>query len=382
MHQGPVLWRRELAGPGLLRGLSVVDCSLRVQNGVMAEFKPTLVRRIVQSPILAGVNVIFGVLAGLLGAVFHGDLVESVPLVWFVHGFDIEYGVWNGTALWFWSLLVFFAVVWATREGLAAADRRRERLDLETLIENVAPPDFLELYEKIFKLCLNQEKIALQAGTALADTELRWVLDGLITLAGRWDYNTGGNHDTYRANVMIDRTDKAVWDATISSAGHGCYGAKEWPAVLAQADGGLWVDRRLATSDAADGKPDEEVSPLLLVYSHDEEKDINIGGAPAAFVAGAMRYVSDTADFAKRFPKGLPGSSKLRVEKYYAADRKAKSVISLPVPGDDRLVGVLNIYRDSPGIMGTKARAENFARLLAPFIVLVGRILTKVDVTH
>ena len=74
----------------------------------------------------------------------------------------------------------------------------------------------------------------------------------------------------------------------------------------------MWVDSRLATTDEADGKPDKDVGPLLLLYS--QGKDINIGGAPEAFVAGEMRYVSDTADLAMRFPNGLPGSSRQCIE--------------------------------------------------------------------
>jgi len=366
----------------LVIGRTVVEWTLQDQNDRMADLKTSLIRRIVQSPLLAGVNVLFGVIAGLLGATYHVDLIDSVPLVWLIHGFDIEYGGWNATAAWFWGFLVLFAALWSAREGLEATDRRRERLELETLIENVAPPDFLEDYERIYKLCVKWERIALQPETKNADGELRWVLDTLITLAARWDYNTGGNHDVYRANVMVDCGDKVTWDDAFCAAGHGCYGETEWPAAMVQADGGLWVDGSLATADEADGEADDEVTPLLLLYSHDEDKDINIGGAPEAFVAGEMRYVHDTADFAKRFPNGLPGNSKQHIETYYSNDEKAKSVISLPVPGDDRLVGVLNIYRDSPGIMGTQARAENFARLLAPFMVLVGRILTKVDISR
>ncbi len=241
------------------------------------------------------------------------------------------------------------------------------------LIENVAPPDFLDDYERIYKQCVGLERV-LRPETDNADDELRWVLDAVITLAARWDYNTGGRSNVYRANVMIDAGKREAWKD--ERAGHGCYGASEWPAALVQADGGLWVDRRFATADGADGDPDEDVARLLLLYSRG--KDINVGGAPEAFVAREMRYVSDTADLATRSPSGLPASSRQHIETFYANDRKAKSIIALPVPGDDGLVGVLNIYRDSPGIMGTQARAESFARLLAPFMVLAGRILTKI----
>ncbi|MEO1246699.1 MAG: hypothetical protein AAFX56_13550 [Pseudomonadota bacterium] len=193
----------------------------------------------------------FGVVAGLLAAIFHAELVSSVPLVWFVQGFDIEYGPWNSTAAWFWGFLIVFAAVWAARESTAASERKRERLELETLIENVAPPDFLDDYERIYKVSVNWERIATQSGAENPEPELSWVLDGLITLAERWDYNTGGNHDVYRSNVMVDFPDKTVWTDPFRAAGHGCYGAAEWPAAEVQADGGLWVDGRLATSDVA-----------------------------------------------------------------------------------------------------------------------------------
>lgn len=229
----------------------------------MIDVNPSLMRRVIQSPLLAGINSLFGVIAGLLGAIYHADLVDSAPLVWLIHGFGVELGSWNGTAAWFWGFLLLFAGLWSTRESLAATDRRRERLELETLIENVAPPDFLEDYERIYKLCVNWKKIALQPETESADGELRWVLDTLIGLAARWDYNTGGKDNVYRANVMIDSGKKEDWSEEFCLAGHGCYGATEWPAALVQADGGLWVDNRLATADEADGEPDKDVAPLL-----------------------------------------------------------------------------------------------------------------------
>lgn len=102
----------------------------------MSQTRSGLLRSIVQSPLLAGINVVFGVAAGLLGAIFHQELAVSVPLVWFSTGFNIEYGPWNATATWFWGLLLLFASVWAAREAMASTNRRREMISLEELIEN------------------------------------------------------------------------------------------------------------------------------------------------------------------------------------------------------------------------------------------------------
>ena len=58
-----------------------------------------LIHRALLSPVLAGVNVVFGVIAGLIAATFHADLSNAVPLVNLTHGFDIAYGPWNRCTL-------------------------------------------------------------------------------------------------------------------------------------------------------------------------------------------------------------------------------------------------------------------------------------------
>lgn len=338
--------------------------------------------RLLRSPILAGLNVVFGIVAGMIAALFHNELFDAVPLAYLKHGFGVSYGPWSWLAFWFWTFLCAFAFIWTGKEATSARDRRHEIVELEELIENVAPPDFLELYEATYMESVKQDKVALLAATQNVDTELRWVLDGLIQLAARWDYNTAGTNDVYRANVMVDCADKGEWDNSVRAAGHDCYGMNEWPAVEAQAEGGLWVNCELATAMSADGLPDEQVRPLLLVYRRDETVDLNVGGAPAAFVSEEMQYVGDTSDIVENFPRGLPEQCRVHMSRFYREDYKAKSIISLPIPGEDRIIAVLNIYRNSAGIMGSQARAKKFARLLAPFTVILGRILGKIHVTH
>lgn len=64
-----------------------------------------LIHRALRSPVLPGVNVVFGVIVGLIAATFHADLSNAVALVNLTHGFDIAYGPWNWLAFWFWALL-------------------------------------------------------------------------------------------------------------------------------------------------------------------------------------------------------------------------------------------------------------------------------------
>jgi len=342
---------------------------------------PSPTRIVLRSPILAGVNVLFGVLAGLIGAIFHQELADSVPLSFLKNGFSLQSGYGHEVALWFWLLVVAFAAVWAARAAVVARDHQEEMVALEELIETVAPPDFLEAYQFAYMMSVKAETLALKDDAVEPAHELRWILDSLITLAAVWDASSVFDDDVYRANVMIDKDDKKKWDDEIRQAAYSCYGEKEWPRIVPAADGGLWVDPTLATAEEADGRPDDEVSPLLLVYSRDPEIELNIGGAPDAFVGERMCYVKNTNEFVRRFPKGLTASCRDHVSHYYDTDEKARSVISLPLPYEDRIVGVLNIYRNSSDIMGSRSRAEDFALLITPFTVLLGRIVEKLRTT-
>ncbi|VUX55287.1 membrane protein of unknown function [uncultured Woeseiaceae bacterium] len=348
----------------------------------MNTYGDDIIYRILRSPILAGVSIIFGVIAGMIATLFHDQLFDAFPLAYLRYGFDVTYGSWSSLAFWFWLFLGAFASISVAKSAISASDHRQEMLELEDLIENVAPPDFLKDYELTYIKSVTQERIALLPATENADAEFRFVLDGIIQLAARWDYNTSDPTDVYRANVMIDRADKTEWDDQMRAAAFSCYGENEWPAVETQAEGGLWVNRDLATADEADGLPDEEVTPLLLVYRRNEDVDLNIGGAPVAFVSEEMQYVSNTNEFLENFPSGLPENSRVHMDRFYRQDEKARSIISLPIPGEDRIIAVLNIYRNSPGIMGSSARARKFAMLLAPFTVILGRILVQINVTH
>ncbi len=341
-----------------------------------------ILRWVIRSPILAGVNVVFGVVAGLVGATFHDELVDSVPLVWLIHGFDTELGGLNTTAIVFWGSLFLFAGIWALREYVAAADRRREVRRIELQVYSGPPPEFLNDYDRLYKQSVRMQALANKHPDK-ADEYLRWVLDAVIRLAALWDSETSGGSVLYRANVMVaGHRPMNDWDDAYVQYGHRCYGEDAWGAVQANAEGGLYVDSKLATSHEADGAPDEDVSPLLLIYSQQNNRDVNLIGAPEAFVRKTTQYVPDTADIYERFPKGLSETCQNMVRAYVSGDQKARSLLAIPIPGEYenkyQVTGILNVYRNSAGIMGSQARAINFSRLIAPFALILGRILPKV----
>jgi hypothetical protein len=136
------------------------------------------------------------------------------------------------------------------------------------------------------------------------------------------------------------------------------------------------VDKRLATSDMTSGEEDDDVFPLLLIYSSAEDgRDVNLDGAPKAFATNSPRYVRDTGSIATTQLADFSANVQKAISSYYSADGKAQSLISLPIPGRAGLIGVMNLYRNSIGIMGSEGRAQNFARLMSPFTAMIGELV-------
>lgn len=169
-----------------------------------------------RSPLLAGANVLFGVVAGVFAAAFHEDLVDSTPLIWVFRGTEVPLNGINARAASFWSFLLLFASIWVVREWVAANDRRNEVEQLEALIETVPPPNFLQEFKSAFKQVVT---LLRTAGRESIDFEtIRLVLDQVIALSAGWDYRTSKTTDVYRANVMLN-IGTPPWDATLAAAG-------------------------------------------------------------------------------------------------------------------------------------------------------------------
>ena len=351
---------------------------------------------VLRSPWLAGANVVFGVFAGVLAATFHDDLETSVPVAWFKGGCESGLVCTNSASLIFWSITLTFAGIWMSKEWLASKDRQHETSALLRHIDTIPPPDFLKLQSRLFRglvQYIGASEDAPTTETLLED--IRWVLDVAIQLAARWDFETGNVTNHYRANVMVDIGPIDPDNERLTTAGSRLLGERGFKAARANADGGLWVDERLATGQAVDGAMDREVQPLLLLYS--QTGGINLYGAPVAFVSNDSRYIANTLEILEAFPMGLSQEAREAAAAFYRADEKAQSIIALPVPlpaslagtsagaGADEdpernLVGILNIYRDSPNIMGSRSRASNFGHLMTPLVAQLGNLVAKLDI--
>lgn len=334
--------------------------------------------RFLTSPYLTGVNVIFGVVIGIVATMFHEELTNSTPFLWFqdTSATDLQ---WNIVAIIFWSVLLLFAAFLTGRAWWNAAKQRFDLLRLFSIIDESPPDGFLQLYDELFQMLF-----------ALADTDtkpgqrkrqLRVGLEMIIQLAKRWDHQSLIT-DHYRSNVMLS-IDKKDWSDKQINAAKKFYSESEYDSVERHADCGLWVDKDLATEEIVDGDPDNDVNDLMLLVSEkgDGHKTINIEGAPRAFAGQRMQYVPDTARIAISAPNSLNENIKKHIKKIYKEDEKARSIISLPLVWNNKAVGVINIYRNSKGIMRSGGRTESFGRIMSPFTTPIAKIVSSIDVS-
>jgi hypothetical protein len=108
--------------------------------------------------------------------------------------------------------------------------------------------------------------------------------------------------------------------------------------------------------------------PLALIYDgEDGGSDVNLEGAPVAFAKERLSYVGDCKTISTNFPRDLSTNCRSRVEAYYSKHANVRSFISLPIPGEDGLLGTLNICRNSINITGGESGAAKVAAFLSRF---------------
>ena len=331
------------------------------------------------SPYLAGINVIFAVVIGIVATMFHEELTNSTPLTWLqdTSATDLQ---WTGAAIIFWSALLLFAAVLTGRAWCNASDRQDEVRRLETILDESPPEDFLKSFADLFPMLF-----------ALANThdknvermqQLRLGLEMVIQLAKRWDQPTSTIMDHYRSNVML-RIEMKDWSEKHIKASQEFYLESEWNGVKQHADCGLWVNSELATEEKVNGLPDNDVDDLMLLVSEkkDGHKTINIEGAPRALTSRIRQYVPDTATIAASAPNSINKNIKTHIKDFYEKDEKARSIISLPLVWNDQAIGVINVYRNSEGFMGSDDRAESFGRIMSPFTTPIAQIVNSIRIT-
>jgi hypothetical protein len=371
--------------------------------------------RFARSPITGTVTTTLIVLAGLLGSIYSPEIK--------VHPFFAPLGQLGAglfVAVASIAAILFFmersaartAARFARSELLDATDKLvRETNDLKQLVRTVPPADFLVHFEQIYTRLSVVTQTTSQAPTDpqqidTLDASIRIVLAGIGALARKFDLRTpGASRAVYGMSLMIFRPANdasARWSTLAELCSQVEPGMRMDSATLA---GLLQYEPQLSTTSTvheyeAPPPPDSTLQdeclilpvPVELMRRDKAGKSRVLPGAPLALVDGKPKlYPSIQGFFADLDERcGFSADVRKQAEEYFARYAEhIQSFLCLPLVRRDvdaqdgngtkpqRFVGVLNIHRNLPNLLGEQELAEQFAILALPFVSMLIVLLDK-----
>ncbi len=330
---------------------------------------------------------VLGVFTGLFGSLYASNIKSSFPFYW--GDGEISY-----VALSFWCLLILFSILFYFRHAAVHKSQNKlidQTIHLETLIKTLPPDGFLTEFSNIYKLCNQAAKEAAftvddETEIDIKDIELaiRVVLDGVVALAYVFD---GKPHNTrYAANIMCYKEIDKLTEPEIDDVASRIQFIE--PGVnIRELKGVLDLDPILSTTtETTDPLHDDDLRnfalPLPENYRSDNGERYRIlPGAPMAFELNQMSIYPETNKLAHWCRENGDFSPSLcdTVEAYFSSDaaQKIKSFASMPLCGigNYNKIGVLNIHRDTPGLLEEKEPVKQFFPLMQPFLLLLVELI-------
>jgi hypothetical protein len=331
-----------------------------------------------RGPLYATLVTLLAVIAGALGSVYSQEIGRSFPLYWG------PYDSFSLNALLFWSTLIAFALLFFFRQ--AATDKARQQL--VELIRTLPPADFLSEFDRVLSVCEQAVEQVRRESVQTAEAiegAIRVVLDGIVTLAALFDGRPYGV--TYAANIMLFRETRSLSEAELKLLMERLRFRD--PVLDARAlKGVLDLQLSLSTTTATAGAdPDGNLQPLALpippsIRSEDGRRWRLLPGAPLAFVTGGMELYTDTSTLGRwcRTYGDFSETVCAEVESYFGSSTgmRIRSFVSFPLADADK-IGVVNIHRDQPGLLGEKEPARQFLPLMRPFRQLCLSLLETLE---
>lgn len=357
------------------------------------------------SPWAVGASVALTIIAGLLASSDPTEILSAAP--W--HTGPV---IWKSVA--FWAVVFAAAGLYIRRQVLVdrertavqerlraeAAELMRQSKNLRQLIRTMPPRDFLGRYRNAY---LSQEPIVADIENAPpADLSVdavqracRSVLEAVLTLASIFDGRPEGL--VYGANLMlhIPREKLAgLPDAELSRIRGLLRFAPDEADILGFA-GVFHLDCLLsAATDSGTGAVDTDLEEFCLPMPERVQTSQGrwriLPGAPMAHhqatrgLPGHDAY-ADTRTLGDwcRNKGAFDPETVADIEGYFSGSVGARIMsftsIALSRAGEDSPRAVLNIHRSAPGVLRDKGAAEHFYELLAPFGILILRLLDVLD---
>jgi hypothetical protein len=150
-------------------------------------------------------------------------------------------------------------------------------------------------------------------------------------------------------------------------------------------------DTELSVESLHPDRPDVNVEQVCLPFTYKQDfryayHQPNLPGAPQAAATGQPIYMADVQATVKRWfetekkkDKEISPRYEEQITHYYQNLEHAKSLISLPIYHQEKLMGVLNVSRSLEEMLTTKDRAELFVQLMNPVCYHFGKMLASLE---
>ena len=330
---------------------------------------------------------VLGVMTGLVGSLFSAEIKSPFS----------GWGAFSYPALAFWGLLILFSFLFFFKHKathIAQGKLIRQTESLEVLIKTLPPDGFLTDFARIYNL---SHQAALKPFSTQSSNDgksiieniehaIRTILDGIVTLTKTFDSKP---HDViYAANIMLYKSITDLSDAEIKEISKNVMFVEEG-FDLKTLEGLLGLQVNLSTTTETDKpEPDAELREFYLPIPINKKSDDGkrykyLPGAPLAFIENTMNVNSDSSSLCRWCQDSGDFSPTLckNVEDYFLseASEKIKSFASLPISmGNHSLrLGVLNIHRNSKGLLDEKEPLKQFWPLMQPFLALLFDLLLE-----
>jgi hypothetical protein len=318
--------------------------------------------------------------------VLHGDEIKvSTPFKWATAEI-----AWY--ALLFWGGLIACAsllgkMLSARNEATstAVAELKERSAELQGRVHSLPPRGFLVTFEDLFRVSFDVDSRAGESEDGLK-ASIVVALGGIASMVRAFSSRSDGAE--YFINLMVFRPAAQIRPEDLSK--HVLFAepganANTW-------DGVLQLRKEFAYRfDHDNMQPDTEVEPIMLAipepdYRMDGGKPTLLPGAPAVFCDPTQSAgFENTLELAAwcREHLALRSSVADDIERYYAAGagKNIRSFICMPIvvtpPGGTPItIGVLNIQSSRAGFLPGE-QAGHFIPLATPFVLLIGRSLSK-----
>lgn len=310
---------------------------------------------------------------------------------------------------------------------------KHENTAMEGRLTNLPPRQFMNDYVQTLQDIGNLRRLTKNEMSSMTPEKIikrmQTMMSGVLSLARTWDDISASNKFvSYHANIMRifssdeialspvvglpleetmadDEGKKGGVENAVPDAAEDHFSLEKWilqyefflhnqsyDVAIERCSGILFIqDVELSVESLNSDKADENVEQICLPFTYKQEYECsrhhpNLPGAPQCAASSQPIYVADLqATLAKWFEAEKRRNREIspryeeKITQYYQNLEHARSLISLPILHNDKLMGVLNVSRNAENMLMNSDRAELFVQLMRPICYHLGKMLASLE---